>query len=326
MEGKKEEKQKYSKQPAICVVGSCNTDLLAKIPRFPRIGETVIGNHFHIGFGGKGANQAVMAALLGGKITIVTKLGRDTFGEDAFKNFRERGIVTRYIYWDSKTPSGVAPILVDEKGNKILVVVPGANFNLTPEDVRKAADAIRNADMVLCQLEIPQETTLEALKIARSERIPTLLNPAPGFPLSDEFFKLSNIIASNKLEASAILNREIETIEDARNTVKEFQKRGCECGIITLGKRGAVAGNKNGIFHIPSISVNTIDSTGAGDAFIGTFVYYYAAGFSFRESVWRGNVSAALSTTALGTQLSFQSKEKIEAGYANSFKDKLHGR
>jgi ribokinase len=312
-------------QPKICVVGASNTDLLAKVPRLPKLGETLIGNHFHIGFGGKGANQAVMAAKLGAKVTMVTKLGKDMFGENTFKNYQENGVDTSYIFWDEKEFSGVAPLFVDDQGRNFIVIVPGANFALSPEDVRKASKVIKGADAVICQLEVPPETTREALRLAKVNKIPTLFNPAPGFHLSDEFFKFSDIIAPNEVETEAILGKKIKTVDDAKDAIKEFLKRGSRNGIITLGEKGAIVGNKKGINHIPSIQVKAIDSTGAGDAFIGTLAYFFSIGTSLHKAVRIANVAAALSVTRLGTQLSFPSREEIKKTYNHLFNESLEG-
>jgi ribokinase len=312
-----------SYQPKICVVGASNTDLLTKVSRLPKLGETLIGKHFHIGFGGKGANQAVMAAKLGAEVTMVTKLGRDIFGENTFKNYQENGIDTSYISWDEKEFSGVAPIFVDDWGRNFIVIIPGANFALSSKDVRKASEAIKNADVVVCQLEVPLETTREALRIAKSNKVLTLFNPAPGFHLSDEFFKLSDIITTNEVETEAILDKKIKTVDDAKEAIKEFLKQGSRIGIITLGKRGAVVANEKGINHIPSIQVKAIDSTGAGDAFIGTLAYFLVLGTPLHKAVRIANVAAALSVTRLGTQLSFPLKEEIKETYEDFFNESL---
>jgi ribokinase len=294
-------------------------DLLAKVPRLPRLGETLIGSHFHMGFGGKGANQAVMAAKLGAKVTMVTKLGRDMLGEATYKNYQDNGIGTGYISW-SDAGSGVAPIFVDDEGNNFIVIVPGANFDLTPEDVREAESAISEADVVVCQLEVPHETTLEALRLAKRGGAVTLFNPAPGVPLSDEFFRLSDIIAPNEVEAGDMLGKRVETLDDAEEAVREFLRRGSRVGIVTLGERGAMVGDDSGVVHVPSLSVNAVDSTGAGDAFIGTMAYFIATGVPLLRTVRIANVAAAISVTRVGTQVSFPSREEIDQACAGAFK------
>src|SRR5512135_2172656 len=149
-------------QPKICVVGSCMIDLISRVPRLPKLGETMFGHAFHMGYGGKGANQAVMAAKLGAQVTMVTKLGRDVFGAGTLKNYQDQGIDTTHVMFDDSRFSGVAPIFVDDNAQNFIVIVPGANLGLTPDDVRKVRDVILAADLLVCQLEVPAETTLEA--------------------------------------------------------------------------------------------------------------------------------------------------------------------
>ncbi|CAG0974436.1 partial Bifunctional ribokinase/ribose-5-phosphate isomerase A, partial [Anaerolineae bacterium] len=161
----------------ICVVGSSNMDLISKVPRLPKLGETMVGHSFHLGFGGKGANQAVMAAKLGARVTMMTKLGKDVFGEDTLRNYKAHGIDTTFVMFDPDHASGVAPIFVDDHAQNFIVIIPGANNALTPADVRGAARAILDASVLVCQLEIPVETTLEAFRIAKSGNVRTILNP-----------------------------------------------------------------------------------------------------------------------------------------------------
>jgi len=200
------------------------------------------------------------------------------------------------------------------------VIVPGANFDLTPEDVRESESAISEADVVVCQLEVPPETTLEALRLAKRGGAVTLFNPAPGARLSDEFFRLSDMIAPNEVEAGDMLGKRVETLDDAEEAVREFLRRGSRVGIVTLGERGAVVGDESGVFHVPSISVNAIDSTGAGDAFIGTMAYFIAARAPLLRAVRIANVAAAISVTRVGTQVSFPSREEIDRACAGAFK------
>jgi len=307
-------------QPRICVVGSSNTDLLTKVPRLPRVGETIIGTHFHIGFGGKGANQAVMAAKLGARVTMVTKLGKDAFGRSTYENYRSYGIDTQYILWSNEF-SGVAPIFVDARGRNFIVIVPGANWDLLPEDVHGAEDAIKSADVVVCQLEVPVETTIEALKLAKEGGAKTIFNPAPACPLPEETFSLCDVIVPNRVEAEALTGIRIRTMDECRRAIERLLALGAGTAIITLGEKGSMVGDGDGITRIPSIHVETVDSTGAGDAYIGTLAYYLALNKPVREAVRIANVAAALSVTKIGTQLSFPSKEEIREAYAREFSE-----
>ena len=187
-----------TKPARICVVGSSNIDLISKVPRLPVMGETMIGHSFHLGYGGKGANQAVMAARLGAQVTMVTKLGRDVFGEGTLKNYREQGIDTTFVLFDEALSSGVAPIFVNDNAQNFIVIVPGANMALSPADVAAASDVIQGADLLVCQLEIPIETTLEAFRVAKAGNVRTILNPAPAAALPDELLQLADICADRK--------------------------------------------------------------------------------------------------------------------------------
>jgi len=317
--------KKWIGQPDVCVVGSSNIDLLTKAPRLPRMGETLIGHRFHMGFGGKGANQSVMAAKLGANVTMVTKLGKDMFGEATYKNFKDQGIDTKYIFWDEERFSGVAPIFVDDDGNNFIVIVPGANWGLLTEDVLRAGGVIEGADVVICQLEVPLETTAEALRIAKKGRALTVFNPAPGSPLPAELFSFSDVIAPNEVETEAILGKQIKSMGDAETAINEFLDRGSRVVIVTLGERGAMVGDEAGIDHIPTIPVKSVDTTGAGDAFIGTLAYYLAIQKPVREAVYIANIAAALSVTKIGTQTSFPSKREVEERYGREKERGLMG-
>lgn len=288
-------------------------DLLAKVPRLPKLGETLVGHFFHLGCGGKGANQAVMARKLGARVTMVTKLGKDMFGDYTFKNYQQQGIDTTFVLWDEKNFSGVAPILVDDEGRNVIVIVPGANFGLTVDDVRAARDAITGADVVVCQLEVPVEATAEALRIAKGAGRPiTVFNPAPGQPLSPELVGLSDVIAPNETEAEIITGVTIRTVDDARAAARRLIEAGAPAAIITLGERGALVADRNGATHVPALSVNAVDSTGAGDAFIGTLAYFLALREPLQRAVHLANAAAALSVTRVGTQVSFPSRAELD--------------
>lgn len=298
--------------PNIVVVGSSNTDLLTKVERLPKLGETIIGKHFHIGFGGKGANQAVMAAKLKANVTMVTKLGNDIFGKETLNNYKNYNINTNFVYF-CDVSSGVAPIFVDDDGNNFIVIVPGANWQLTIDEVRTASDLIIKSDVLICQLEIPLETTIEALKIASSSGITTILNPAPARELPSEIYKYASIITPNEVEASMLTGIETDSIEKAKSAALILNKRGSNIVIITMGARGALIYEKEKFNIIPPIKVNAIDTTGAGDAFIGAFAYFYAKSKNVIESVKFANIAAGLSVTKIGTQTSFPELFDIEA-------------
>lgn len=296
------------------MVGSSNIDLVARVPRLPAPGETLVGSSFHMGYGGKGANQAVMAARLGAQVTVVTKVGRDVFGEDTLKNYKEQGIDTTYVLFDEKLFSGVAPITVDEKsGQNSIVIVPGANNGLSPADARAASGAIQSADVLICQLEVPLETTLEAFRIAREKSgVLTILNPAPAAPLPNELLSLTDIIAPNETETALLTGLPVETIEQADEAARALRARGPQTVIITLGARGVLflAGDE-APEHVPARQVQAVDSTGAGDAFVGSLAYFLGAKRPLRDAIQRASAVATQSVLKVGTQTSFPKRDEI---------------
>src|SRR2546426_1788011 len=226
-------------RPTICVVGSTNIDLVTRVPHLPRLGETIVGHSFHMGHGGKGANQAVMAAKLGAQVTMVTKLGRDVFGEGSLGNYRQQGVETTHVFFDETRFSGVAAIFVDDNAQNFIVIVPGANMGLSVEDVRRSAPAIQAADVLICQLEIPIETTLEALRIAKAARVRTILNPAPAAALPDELLSLCDFCIPNETETETLTGRPVTTVDEAGGAGRPLPCRRPRGVIITLRGRGA---------------------------------------------------------------------------------------
>src|SRR5262245_5940920 len=255
--------------PRICVVGSSNIDLTFRTPRLPKLGETLTGRTFHLCYGGKGANQAVMAGLLGAKVTMITKVGRDVFGEGTLQNYREHGIDTKFVLTDAEQPSGVAGIVVDDAAQNCIIVTPGANGRLTPQNVRDAAPALESANVLLCQLEVPLETTQEALRIAKAAGVRTILNPAPAQPLPDEVLKLADLCVPNETELELLTGHSTSAMEDIDLAARQLRKRGAGTVIVTLGARGALVVGADSSEHVPAVDVEPVDPTGAGDAFIG---------------------------------------------------------
>jgi ribokinase len=299
-------------RPKICVVGSSNLDLISYVPRLPRMGETLHGTRFHMGYGGKGANQAVMAAKLGGDVTMVVKLGQDIFGENTHKNFESWGIDTQHVLFTDQAFSGVAPIAVDPDGHNALIIVTGANDLLTAEEVEAARPAIAAAQVVVCQLEIPMETTLAALRIARQEGVTAILNPAPARPsLPDEFYQLSDIFCPNESETELLTGLPVSTVEEAETAARVLLERGAGTIILTLGERGSLLVTADQTVHVPATPVKALDSTGAGDAFVGSLAYFLAAGKPLSEAMRRANHIAAISVQAAGTQTSFPTAAEL---------------
>ncbi len=293
-------------RPKICVVGACNLDLISYVPRLPSMGETLHGNRFHMGFGGKGANQAVMAAKLGGEVTMVTKLGQDVFGENTLKNFKSWGVNTQHVHFTDQAFSGVAPIAVDTAGHNSIIIVTGANDLLTGAEVEAARPAIAASSVLVCQLEIPLDISLAALRIARQEGVKTIFNPAPALSeIPQEFYHLSDIFCPNETETELLTGRSVESQEEAAKAAKVLIERGAASVILTLGERGSLLVTGETTEHVPVEPVKALDTTGAGDAFVGSLAFFLAAGKSLSDSIKRANGIAAVSVQSSGTQTSF---------------------
>jgi ribokinase len=292
--------------PSICVVGAANNDLISYVPRLPRVGETLHGTRFQMGYGGKGANQAVMAAKLGGRVSMVAKLGQDVFGDGTLANFRGWGVDTEHVSFTKDAFSGVAPIAVDSDGSNAIIIVTGANDLLSEEDVERARPAIAAASVVVCQLEIPLEITLAALRVAREEGVTTIFNPAPArSELPEEVYRLSDVLCPNEPETELLTNVSVAGDEDAHAAARELLERGAGSVILTLGERGCLVVTPDAEMHVPVKPVEAVDTTGAGDAFVGSLAYFLAAARKLVDAADRASRIAAISVQGRGTQTSF---------------------
>ena len=290
----------------ICVVGACNLDLISYVPRLPSMGETLHGSRFQMGFGGKGANQAIMAAKMGGAVTMVSKLGQDVFGENTLKNFKSWGVNTQHIHFTDQAFSGVAPIAVDPEGHNSIIIVTGANDLLTGAEVEAARSAIASSSILVCQLEIPLDISLAALRIAREEGVKTIFNPAPALSeIPAEIYHLSDIFCPNETETELLTGMSVDSVEEAEIAAKVLIDRGAAAVILTLGKRGSLLVTGTTIEHVPVEPVKALDTTGAGDAFVGSLAFFLAAGKSLSDAIERANRIAAISVQSSGTQTSF---------------------
>lgn len=302
-------------QPKICVVGASNIDLISYVPRLPKIGETLHGTAFSIGFGGKGANQAVMAAKLGGDVAMITKLGKDIFGEDTLNNFKDFGINTEGITFTDEAFSGVAPIAVNPEGENSIIVVAGANDQLSTQDLNAARHLIADSQVIVCQLEISVEISMAALKIGKKEGVTTIFNPAPArAELPEELYQLSDIFCPNESETELLTGMEVQTEEQAEKAAHVLRDRGANKVILTLGERGSLLVTEKETIHVPVNPVNAIDTTGAGDAFIGSFSYFLAAGKEIPAAMELANQIAAISVQHRGTQTSFPNADDLPGG------------
>ena len=250
-------------KPRICVLGSCNLDLTCRTARLPKAGETLAGKSFQLAFGGKGANQAVMAARLGAQVSLVSCVGNDLFGDHALRNLLAEGIDVRHIRRDAGQPTGIAAIVVDDAARNSILVVAGANGALTPDDARGAAAAIQGADVLLCQLEVPVETVLveSCLRIAKAGGVRTVLNPAPATTLTDEVLSLADYCVPNETEAEMLTG-----LGEPKKAALALRKRGVRTVLLTCGDSGVFLADDQGTKKVPSVHVDAVDPTGAGDA------------------------------------------------------------
>jgi ribokinase len=306
-----------AKTPKIAIIGSANTDLITFAAAFPRPGETIFGTGFDLGFGGKGANQAVAARLCGGEVLMVAKVGKDLFGEATVKNFASFGIDTTHVRMIEGAPTGVAPIFVEPSGQNRIIVVKGANDQLTAADVDAAAADLRQVDTIILQFEIPLETVYHTVRFARANNIRCIVNPAPALPARLADLTGADYFIPNETEAQVITGRPISTLEDAAASAADLLQRGFQRVVITLGERGSLIASPAGRIHVPPFPVTPVDTTGAGDAFIGSFAVFLAEGLPEKDALARANLYAALSTTRVGTQKSFPTRAHLESEWAN---------
>lgn len=301
--------------PSVCVVGSINLDMNAYVHRFPRPGETLHGGRFTTGYGGKGANQAVMVARLGGNISMVGRVGDDIFGQDMRRNLAAEGIDARFVFESAGVSSGVAVITVDDNGQNTIIVIAGANGLVTPDDVAAAQAAIAGARVLLCQMEVPMAANLAALRLAREAGVTTIFNSAPvSGEVPAEVYELTDIFCPNETEAELLTGIEVHTLDDARLAASIILERGARAALITLGARGCLYVSADGADEvIPTVEVNAVDTTGAGDAFVGSLGYFLAAGVALRTAIERANAIAAISVQSPGTQSSYPRREQLPA-------------
>jgi ribokinase len=302
--------------PRIAVVGSANTDLITFADAFPRPGETIFGRDFDLGFGGKGANQAVAARLCGADVLMVAKVGKDLFGEATVRNFSSFGIDTTHVRIVEGAPTGVAPIFVEPNGQNRIIVVKGANDQLTAADVDAAASDLRRVDTIILQFEIPLETIYHTVRFARANKIRCIVNPAPAVAASLADLTQADYFIPNETEAEVISGRPVRTVEDAAACATALLQKGFQRVVITLGARGSLLASPAGQVHVPAFPVTAVDTTGAGDAFIGSLAVFLAEGMSEKDALARASLYAALSTTRVGTQKSFPQRVDFEAQWA----------
>jgi ribokinase len=297
----------------IIVVGSTNMDMVVKTNHIPVPGETVLADSFFMNPGGKGANQAVAVARLGGDAVFISKLGNDIFGKQSAQLLDDEGINSFYILSDNDLPSGVALITVDQTGENSIVVASGANANLLPADLDKAMEEISRANIVLMQLEIPMETVFFVARHAAANGVRVILNPAPARELSPELLSHIDIITPNKTEAEMLSGIKVTNIENAKKAAKAIHEKGVKDVVVTMGALGAVIYQDDKIQVVPAQKKEAIDSTAAGDVFNGALAVALSEGKLLIDAVKFACEAAAISVTRMGAQSSIPYRNELTA-------------
>jgi ribokinase len=297
--------------PHITVVGSLNMDLVVRAPRIPRTGETIIGGDFRQVPGGKGANQAVAAARLGARVSMVGRVGRDGFGQTLLENLAADGIDQTFVIQDPEAATGVALIVVEDAGQNSIVVASGANARLSPDDVEAAEVALARADVLLLQLESPLETVSRAAEMAHAHGVAVVLNPAPARPLPASLLSLVDVLVPNESETALLSDRPVADRAQAEAAAAALLELGVGTVILTLGERGALLAGTDGVRQVPAFEVAPVDTTAAGDAFVGGFAVALAEGRAMAEAARWGNAAGALATTKPGAQPSLPTRRAV---------------
>lgn len=297
----------------IVVVGSCNMDLVVRVPRLPRPGETLAGGGFECLPGGKGANQAVAAARLGARVSLVGCVGDDGFGDRLLAALAADGVDAAHVHRRSGVPTGVASVTVSDDGLNAIVLAAGANATLEARDVEAAERLIAEASLLLCQLEVPLPTVAAAIEIAARHGTRVLLNPAPAAKLDAATLGRVDFLVPNESEAGLLAGVEVGDLATARQAADELLAQGPRHVLLTLGADGVWLAAADGGGHFAAPRVEAVDSTAAGDTFIGGFAACVAAGGGLAEAVAFGQRAAALSVTRLGAQASIPSRREVEA-------------
>lgn len=302
--------------PDILVIGSLNTDLVARVDRFPGPGETLVGNDFMITCGGKGANQAFAAGALGGKVAMMGQVGEDDFGTAQLKNLSSQGVHTKYILRDATHPTGTALIGVESSGENRIIIIPGANGSFTPHNLLKHASAIESASFLLLQLEIPQGTVAEAIRLGAKAGATLILDPAPAVPLPEEWLKSIDYLTPNLSELNLLSGNSFDknaSLESITVGARKLCDRGIRCVIVKLGSRGALQVTANALAHYPAVLVKAIDTTAAGDCFNAAFAVELQNGKPENEAIRFAVTAATLSVTKQGAQSAIPTRQDVES-------------
>jgi len=299
----------------IAVVGSNMVDLVTYTDRMPRLGETIEAPEFSMGFGGKGSNQAVAAARMGGDVMMVTKVGDDMFGPNTRQNYLDNGIDARFVGTVPGVNSGVAPIFVDSSAENCIFIIKGANAHLMPSDVDAAAEALKQCKLIVLQLEVPLETVYRAIAFGAEHGIETLLNPAPAVGEFDPSrFCQATFLVPNETELGTLTGMATETPEQIIAAARSIIAKGTKTVIVTMGRKGSMLVTGELCQHIPSFEgIKAVDTTGAGDAFIGSFAHFYVLTGDLSASLRSASLYAADSVCKPGTQKSYATAAEFAA-------------
>lgn len=299
--------------PRIVVVGSSNMDIYTWTDHLPERGETVIGERYWMGVGGKGANQAVGARQLGAQSILVGRIGEDVFGQQMLETLNSYGVNCDFIKLDPEAKSGVALVIVDEHGENVVAVIPGTNMHITPADVEAAADQLRAADVLMTQLEIPLDAIEKAIDIALEGDTLCILNPAPARPLPDSILKKVHLLTPNQNEVKVLTGIPADTLEGAETAAKALLEEGVKAVIVTMGSDGALIVYPDETLHVKGARVEAVDTSGAGDAFMAGLGVALGEDKSLEEATRFANYVAALSTTKPGAMPSMPTRAAVDA-------------
>lgn len=300
----------------IAVVGSNMMDLITYVNRMPLRGETIEAPTFEMGHGGKGANQAIAAARLGSDVMMVTRVGDDAFADATIANFQRNGIDATHVLRTPGRSSGVAPIFVEPSGENSILIVKGANADLTPADVDAAAPMLKGCGLILMQMEVPVETVYHTVRLARELGVPTLLNPAPAAADLD-VARLADLafLTPNETELATLTGLPVGNEDEAEAAARSLTARGIGTVVVTMGGRGALLVDASGTRRVAPVKVEPVDTTGAGDAFIGAFAHFYTEGLPVFEALTEAAKYAADSITRRGTQRSYATLADFRARF-----------
>ena len=297
----------------VLVVGSVNTDLVLSVPTLPQAGETVLGGDLRRVGGGKGANQAVAAARLGARTAFLGCVGNDEFGKARLAELESAGVAIGAVVTAPERATGAALILVDEVGENVIAVSPGANAALTPLHVTAASTLFAQASVLVCQLEVPLVSVQAALDEARAHNVTTILNAAPGTPEAAHLLASTDVLIVNRIEAGSLTGHPVESSAAARAAAKELSERVRRAAIVTLGAEGSIVASRDGIAHVPAWRVDPVDATAAGDAFVGAVAAALAGGETLADAARLATAAAALAVGRFGAQSSLPTAQEVAA-------------